>query len=137
MKFNPRLLLDAVYPVGSIYMSVNNTSPEALFGGKWEQLKDRFLLGAGDTYENGSTGGEATHKHTLDSAWANIGRDKVIYQRVTFDAKGTFTSNRVFTGTSNVTGENIHSEGSSLSGTTDNSSNMPPYLTVYIWKRTS
>ena len=54
-------LLNLVYPVGSIYMSVNSTSPATLFGGTWEQIKDRFLLSSGDTYENGSVGGSATH----------------------------------------------------------------------------
>ena len=42
-------------------MSVNSTSPATLFGGTWEQIKDRFLLSSGDTYENGSVGGSATH----------------------------------------------------------------------------
>ena len=55
---------NAVYPcpyspVGSIYMSVNNINPANFFGGKWEQIKDRFLLACGSTYSNGSTGGEA------------------------------------------------------------------------------
>lgn len=50
-----------VYPVGSIYISVIDTSPASLFGGAWEQLKDKFLLAAGDSYVAGSTGGEATH----------------------------------------------------------------------------
>ena len=49
-----------MYPVGSIYLSVNSTNPATLFGGTWVQLKDRFLLGAGSSYTNGSTGGAAT-----------------------------------------------------------------------------
>lgn len=49
-----------IYPVGSIYMSVNSTNPKDLFGGTWEQLKDRFLLGAGGSYSAGSTGGAST-----------------------------------------------------------------------------
>ena len=57
-------LLDMVYPVGSIYMSVNNVSPASFLGGKWTQLKDRFLLGAGSSYTAGGTGGESTHKLT-------------------------------------------------------------------------
>lgn len=50
-----------IYPVGSIYMNTTNVNPSTLFGGTWTQIKDRFLLSAGDTYENGSTGGSATH----------------------------------------------------------------------------
>ena len=54
------------YPVGSIYLSVNSTNPGTIFGGSWEQIKDRFLLACGSTYSNGSTGGESTHKLTVD-----------------------------------------------------------------------
>ena len=54
-------IFNTVYPVGSIYMSTNNTNPGSIFGGTWEQIKDKFLLSAGDTYANGSTGGEASH----------------------------------------------------------------------------
>ena len=71
MKIN----VDFIYPIGSIYMSVNSTNPGTLFGGTWSQLKDRFLLGAGNTYTNGNTGGAATvtltvnrmpkHSHTI------------------------------------------------------------------------
>lgn len=50
-----------IYPVGSIYMSVNNVNPSTIFGGTWQQIKDRFLLACGDTYSNGATGGSATH----------------------------------------------------------------------------
>ena len=57
-------LINTIYPIGSIYMSVSSTSPQLLFGGTWEQIKDTFLLASGDTYANGSTGGEATHTLT-------------------------------------------------------------------------
>ena len=59
-------VFDKIYPVGSIYMSVNSTSPASLFGGTWTQLKDRFLVGAGNSYSVNSTGGEATHKLTAN-----------------------------------------------------------------------
>ena len=65
-------LIDLVYPVGSIYMSVNDTSPSILFGGTWEQLEDKFLLGAGTTYDAGDTGGSkdavvVSHTHIQNS----------------------------------------------------------------------
>ena len=61
----PQILRD-VFPVGAIYMSVNNTDPSTLFGGTWERISGRFLLAADSTYTAGSTGGEA--KHTLTAA---------------------------------------------------------------------
>jgi len=59
-------ILDKFYPVGSIYISVNNTSPSILFGGEWEQIQEKFLLSAGDTHTAGTTGGEFSHTLTID-----------------------------------------------------------------------
>ena len=53
-------ILNLVYPVGSIYMSVNSTSPATLFGGTWTQIKDTFLLAAGTNHAAASTGGAET-----------------------------------------------------------------------------
>ena len=57
--------LDA-HPIGSLYWSKYDTDPSELFGGTWEQIKDTFVLAAGDTYEAGTTGGEATHTLTIN-----------------------------------------------------------------------
>lgn len=57
-------VLSVTYPVGSIYLSINNTNPGTLFGGTWEQIQNRFLLAAGSSYTAGATGGEATHTLT-------------------------------------------------------------------------
>ena len=59
--------LQVVYPIGSIYISTVITNPSDLFGfGSWEQIKDTFLLAAGDAYNAGAIGGEATHILTVD-----------------------------------------------------------------------
>ena len=63
---NKSELLDLIYPVGSIYISVNSTSPATLFGGTWEILNDVFLLAAGSYANAGTFGGEATHTLTVD-----------------------------------------------------------------------
>lgn len=57
-------IIDTIYPIGSIYISVNSVNPSFLFGGEWEQIQDRFLLASGSTYSAGATGGEATHTLT-------------------------------------------------------------------------
>ena len=59
------VVLDKVYPVGSIYISVNSTNPSTLFGGKWERIQEKFLLSAGNTHTAGTTGGEFTHTLTI------------------------------------------------------------------------
>ena len=65
--WNGAPLLNLVYPVGSIYLSSNNTNPGTLFGGTWTQIKDRFILTAGDYYSNGATGGAATVTLTVSN----------------------------------------------------------------------
>lgn len=57
--FEKRIFL-ASHPVTTLYWSSNPTNPGTLFGGTWEQIKDKFILAAGDTYPNGATGGNAT-----------------------------------------------------------------------------
>ena len=79
----PNGILDKVYPVGSIYMSVVNTNPGTLFGGTWTALGGRFLIGADSTYSAGATGGSATktlatgnlpsHSHGLGSHVHSVG----------------------------------------------------------------
>ena len=55
-----------IYPIGSIYMSINETNPSELFGGEWEQIEDTFLLACGTKYSNGAIGGEEKHTLTKD-----------------------------------------------------------------------
>lgn len=56
-------IFDSIYPVGSIYLSVNEVNPSTLFGGTWEQIQDKFLLGSGSVYENGDVGGGQAHNN--------------------------------------------------------------------------
>ena len=55
--------VNALYPVGSIYISTSDVSPATFIGGTWEALDDgRVLIGAGSAHPAGETGGEETHK---------------------------------------------------------------------------
>lgn len=61
IKANGKNTALEAHPIHSLYWSSDSTSPNILFGGgTWVQIKDRFILSAGDTYANGATGGEAT-----------------------------------------------------------------------------
>lgn len=125
-------VIDMVYPVGAIYMSVNSTNPGNLFGGKWEQIKDKFLLSAGDSYAAGSTGGEAQHTLTVDEmpthsheVWAfaeNTGSGDA-WSFSMQKGKGVWYD-------VDAEGSHIKSQGGSRPH-----NNMPPYLTVYMWRR--
>lgn len=123
-------LLNWFYPVDSIYMSVNSTNPSILFGGTWTQLKDRFLLGAGDTYSNGATGGEATHILTLEEA---------PYHTHKLASNSTSGSGNVISIQSVYAGQDSYATQFVTGGAGGDKphNNMPPYLVVYMWKRTS
>lgn len=128
-------LLNAVYPVGSIYISVSNASPQDLFGGTWERLKDRFLLAAGDTYEAGKADGEAAHTLTIDEMPSH---SHELYVR---GLEGSASKEAVVNSSYNATAELSDAGKAELivasSGNSMPHNNMPPYLTVYMWKRTA
>ena len=130
--------LNMVYPVGSIYMSVNSTSPASLFGGTWEQIKDRFLLAAGDTYSAGSTGGEATHTLTVDEMPSHYHRGMDIDGVYVFGWDSGTKVGFDFMRQTNYSGNKTAERLSTLStGGSQPHNNMPPYITVYMWKRTA
>ena len=120
-------VLNMVYPVGSIYMSVNNVDPSGFIGGTWEQIKDTFLLSAGDTYVAGDTGGEATHVLTVDEIPSHSHTQTTTYSSGSSGWANTWAG-------SNVNG-NPQDTGTRGGGKPHN--NMPPYLVVYVWKRTA
>ena len=130
--------VDMMYPVGSIYMSVNDTSPTTLFGGTWEQIKDRFLLSAGDTYENGVTGGEAEHTLTVNEMPSHA--HPVSYQNM-YPIVENGTPNLLSYADERTALFDINDTTSSASmvasatGGSQAHNNMPPYLTVFVWKR--
>jgi len=129
-------ILQSVYPAGAIYMSMSSTSPASLFGGTWEQLKDRFLLAAGDSYVAGSTGGEAKHTLTVSELPKNIGQlNALSWASNNGDTKGAFSVKQNHTDKTAPDGSKIGDATYSLSGGGASHNNMPPYLTVYMWKR--
>ena len=139
-------LLNYVYPVGSLYMSAEATSPASLFGGTWEQIKDRFILAAGDTYAAGSMGGEATHALTEAEGPSHSHKqinyfayDKGNHVNWSFDEYGYILSNKQAvnpTSASYSGGSAIAYAGlTELSGNSKPHNNMPPYVALYVWKR--
>ena len=146
---------DFVYPVGSIYMSVSEVNPSTLFGGTWEQIKDKFLLSCGDSYQNGTTGGEESHvltKNEIPSHNHSASTNKTGGHRHSF--KGWWTTKGDGTATyaciarttqkdsaeyGSFSTEGAHSHSVTINSTGDGQAhnNMPPYLAVYMWKRIS
>ena len=139
MQDNIENAINAIYPVGSIYMNVNNVNPSTLFGGEWEQLPDRFLLGAGTNHEAGETGGKesvtlSANIGACNSAPSVIGylaEGQTNYQKnnnADIVVQGSSTSFSNWNHSTPVTDRNSTSRETAI---------MPPYLVVYMWKRIS
>lgn len=131
LQGNVTQLLDYIYPIGSIYMSVNNVSPSDIFGGVWEQIQDRFLLASGNSYILGNQGGEATHILSINELPSHE-HPYVTVSSIQFDLNNY----------NMASGFNVQNEGTGIAytnavGGNQAHNNMPPYLVVNIWKRTS
>lgn len=141
-----RAALLAANPVGKLWASDDPTSPASIVGGTWEQIKDRFILAAGDTYAAGSTGGEATHTLTenelpyIDGEWQTFVVNRHSIDGVSGHAYGSTASKGILVnGVSSYESEvyNATAEyGYGFKfGQNAPHNNMPPYLTAYIWRR--
>ena len=134
-------LLNLVYPIGSIYMSVQNVSPEAFLGGVWQQIQGQFLLAASSTYPAGSTGGSKTHSHKLSSAaYAKIGFGWINNYNTLVQGEtvyGDYYSGSQMPNLPSYSSLESSNVCTPLGGQTDTQTLMPPYLSVYMWKRTS
>lgn len=142
-------ILNAVYPIGSYYFSDNSTSPASLFGGAWEPIQGKFLLGADSTYIVGSTGGNTTHSHLYGIRFgayyrsialeSNSNAGVLQYGDVTKPIAPTVISGGSATVEINNAASNASKSVSMshLQSITDTSieSSMPPYKAVYIWHR--
>ena len=198
LAINEKTILDLIYPVGSIYMSVNSTDPKNIFGGTWTQLTNRFLIGAGSSYSVNATGGATSvtsgsysgtsgsysgtsggpsnntsggpsnntsgstaitvaqmpsHCHQTYNTWGvKTGTSTLNYVAGVaadgFSGSGNYTN---YTGSGQGHTHSLSSHTHSLSSHTHSIpshthsipshthsvSTMPPYLAVYMWKRTA
>lgn len=169
-NFTNNDIVDIVYPVGSIYMSVNSISPETLFGGVWERIMDKFLLGAGSTFLAGSIGGEASHtltisempshthtqnEHTHEAISTSEGEHihhiynsglGEGYDLGFWPVKELDTSTNKGWSNSKTSSAGLHNHTIVVESATATNkktgggvahNNMPPYLAVYMWKRSA
>lgn len=146
-------ILNTLYPVGSIYIGTMATCPlEAAGIGTWEKIEDKFLLGSSSTYTLNSTGGEATHTLSINEmpyhghqirVWNNAGTTASAYYyngntKVTVSnglrMSGSWQSSSFVAAQSGV-GDQAGGTDRVGGGAAHN--NMPPYLSVNIWRRTA
>lgn len=147
MKMN----IDLIYPIGSIYITTKNISPEVLFGGTWEKFsKGRCLMGEGVVEANtdnwcgqtkqgdwtayaGNTGGEVVHTLSISEMPSHNHQIKTNNDDFNNSAGG---GNYGTTHDGASTWYNTDWYTQSTGGSSAHN-NMPPYVVVYMWERIS
>lgn len=139
---NEKIYPHPYYPVGSIYLSVNNTNPSQWFGGKWEQIaKGRTLVGVDTSDTDFNTVKKTGGSKYLQKHYHDIRYNKPDYLGATISNTGeglevlnisSWNWTRNTKGLKD-SGSNLYTnyEGSGDSG------NLQPYFTCYIWCRTA
>lgn len=135
-------LINQIYPIGAIYISLSPTSPMELFGGNWIRIKDVFLLTAGDNYSvstGSKDGGESTvtltvnqipsHYGHLYENW--IGGGNATSRYLSSDKMSSF--GELARGWNLLSGE-FYPAGLSIGGGQSHN-NMPPYKVINAWQR--
>lgn len=140
-------IFDIIYPVGSIVQYADaSIDPNKLLGGRWQRIQGKFLFGADSSHAIGSEGGSETQTLTI----ANLPRH--MHYTIRLGTEGETSPDYLHTVArsdfKNSPWENaryqlygVDAEAnagkSSYVGNGTAHNNMPPYLTVYIWKRTA
>lgn len=125
-------LLELAYPVGSIYMSINNVSPASFLGGTWEQLPAGYALW---TASSGAGG-------TIPAGLPNITGEVFINSVGNGDSgwNGALRTNETgggAGGTSYNRGQLYFDANKSNSIYGSSTTVQPPAYKVYVWKRTA
>ena len=123
---------DCIYPVGSIYFSVNNVNPSEYFGGTWKSWgSGRVPVGVNVSDSNFNsvekTGGES--RHTLTANEMPLHNHTIdIFTEIGGPTSG---------GASYIDGNRYGNRTTSMAGGGQSHNNLQPYITCYMWKRTA
>lgn len=127
--------VNLLYPVGSIYISVNSKNPSEIFGGIWERIKGKMLVGVDedddDLNQSGKIGGEKEVTLTVDQMPPHY------HTIIGYAGDTQWSTGEIWFRAAPDSGNAAKSRNTSSTGSGQAHNNMPPYFTVYIWYRTA
>ena len=130
------------HDVGSFYVSDNPTSPAQKYGGTWERIEGKFIMGASDAYPAGSTGGSATHAQTKEELYPHSHRlmqsgENAKMNTASMGRSGSVTSDHDEYAAfgDRVQLFNLYSFTIETVGGGQPMDILNPYYSMYIWRR--
>lgn len=141
-------LLDTMYPIGSIYMSYNDTSPANTIGGTWVEIMQKgfFKCRRDDTEEILTEGGNNVHNHTDGDFRAFIGATNGLIHNIGYvhaTPQNPNTGEQNYMPSINVKGADASQNNGffnhfvPVKGYTAEANHFPTYITVCCWRRTA
>lgn len=135
MSFNVdwTTFIDKIYPVGSIYMSVNNVSPQSFMGGTWVAWgSGRVPVGVNTSDSSFNTvektGGEKTHV---------LSHDELPQTRYFKGDVDSYDYSNQLPANLNLSAGTGYGFKYPYTGRNYGHNNLQPYITCYMWKRTA
>lgn len=145
-------LLDYLHPIGSLYVSSDSTNPEEIFGGKWEQITDTFILAAGNTYLVNEIGGSTSHTltqeempyHYHDMYVSGVDESISSNTETSHSYIGAIKNEAIQYDFNNGIPDVVRLGMTAFKGGTENEDGtgsvssfdkMPPYIVKYVWER--
>ncbi|KAI5504415.1 phage tail repeat-like family [Trichomonas vaginalis G3] len=141
-------ILETIYPIGSIYTSMNSTNPASVLGfGTWQQIVDKFLYCANSSKQTGGSkkileANLPPHKHTgttnFSGDHSHSLRDHPLYNS-DYEAGNdvlspSYNNSAKKTFRPTEPGGN-HSHTFTTNPTGSGADYMPPFMTVFAWYR--
>lgn len=140
------ITLDQVWPIGSIYITMNDINPANLFGGRWDRITGRFLLAATD---GGATGDNIQKNANVDirgmggEAAHTLGTGEIPGHTHPYEYKGDAAAALSGSNPSDMGSVVRRKNPTAASGLTTGQNsggggshnNMPPFIAVYVWER--
>ena len=140
-------ILNRIYPIGSIYVTFNNTNPGTFLIGEWQLIEDRMPIGAGNLYTTREEGGSLTHEHATKDHILQVSeipehqhqyeRTRMLWAEPAIDTSTAIGCNNTWDSgkTNQVWTYKAGGSGAHNHGNTDQASSMPPYIAMYFWER--
>lgn len=133
-------LLNIIYPVNSIYLSMSSTNPSSYFGGTWTQISQGCAIVGVNTSDTdfasaGKTGGEKTHTLSVSEMPSHNHFDFSNTDGFALHCENVAWGNYVIMTKNSTTGEVYNYQKPTSQGKSSAHNNLQPYFCCYIFKR--